>query len=166
LENLRFLVNDAFISELKQPSKETDGGKNDCRCPDAAVEVLAHVLSFGRTGICDELLALLRAGTIQIDDGGIFVPAKDWWSKVDFLLLEDMDGNWSKNADVDGKHGISAYMRKILSKKWCRTEYGWTLTSESDDIVFDFAEFDEWRAAFEEKQSARLDGAVGVGQFR
>jgi hypothetical protein len=57
-------------------------------------------------------------------------------------------------------------MRKILSKKWCRTEYGWTLTSESDDIVFDFAEFDEWRAAFEEKQSARLDGAVGVGQFR
>jgi hypothetical protein len=154
------------MSELKQKSEEIDGGKKDCHCLDSAVKVLAHVISSGRTGICDELLALLRAGAIHIDDGGVFVPAKDWWSKVDFLLLEDMDENWSNAADVDGKYGISSYMRKILSKKWCRTEYGWALTSESDDIVFDFAEFDEWRAAFEEKQSARLDGAVGVGKFR
>jgi hypothetical protein len=129
-----------------------------------AMKLLAHVLSPNRTGVYDELLAFIRTGVFKIDDHGIPSPVKDWWLKVDMLLLEDMHEKWGVKADPEGKYGVAKKLRKLLHRKWNRSDYGWAL-ADDDELIFEFEEFDEWRVAFEDKQQTRSDGVDGIGRF-
>jgi hypothetical protein len=128
-----------------------------------AMKVVAFALSPDRCGIYDELLALIRTNVLTLDDHrGIPMLAKNWWSNVDVLLLDDMWHSWGTRIDVKGNYGITANIRKLLHRKWIRSDsVGWSLVSQPDDIIFEFEEFDDWRVAFE----SRLDGVDGIGRF-
>jgi hypothetical protein len=157
LENIRFIVDDSIATNLELPDQSP--------LKFEAIKILAHVLSPSRTGVYDELLALSRTGVLAVDDRGIPGLTKDWWSRVDLLLLDEMHESWGLQADTLGKYGVAEKVRRTLNRKWVRTDCGWALAKEDDDIVFDFEEFDEWRVAYEDKQRARSDGADGVGRF-
>jgi len=150
LENFHFLINEAIIKNV-----ETGDAK----------KALAHVLSPKQSGICDELLALIRMEIFDIDKRGIPVLANDWSSKADILLLDDMSQNWGTAADPSGKYGIVEDIRKPLDSEWVRTDYGWAHAEDDFDVVYEFAEFEYWRSAFEDKQQSQSDELEGVGRF-
>lgn len=155
-ENIHFVVHDSVVSKLedKIPTQEHVD----------AMQMLLHVLSPTRSGVCDELLALIHMGVLDVDERG--VPSlchKEWWSNADVLLLDDMAENWGVAADPSGKYGITDAVRMPLNEQWTKTEDGWALGE--DDIVYEDSEFDAWRAAFEDKQQAQSDNVEGVGRF-
>jgi len=158
LENLRFVVDESVLAVLEAPDQPPQKLE--------AIKMLAHVLSPTKTGICDELLALIHTRVVSVDDRGIPSLTKDWWTRVDFLLLEDMHQKWSKVADPLGRYGVANTLRKCLKKKWVRTYRGWAFAQDEEDVVFDFEEFEDWRVAFEDKQQARDENIDGVGRFR
>ena len=127
--------------------------------------LLAHFLATGRSGIYDELIALIRMQAIVVQSNGIPNLAKDWWSFVDILLLDDMWTNWGLQQDENNNHGIHSRVRKSLQRKWTRNDGGWALHSYLNDIIFEFDEFDEWRVAYEAKQQTTSDGIHGIGRF-
>jgi len=127
------------------------------------VKLLAYAIS--QTGICDELLALVRTEVVSIDNRGIPKLTKDWWSKVDLLLLDEMHEHFGVQADSTGKFGIAQMVRKKLDRKWVKGHYGWSFENDPHDIIYEYEEFDEWRRAYEEKQQSRSDGVAGVHRF-
>jgi hypothetical protein len=157
LENIRFIVDDTVVVNLDEPDQSL--------LKLNALKILAHVLSPNQTGVYDELLALVRTGVLLVDKRGIPALAKDWWSSVEILLLDDMYESWGLQADPNGRYGVAEKVRKTLHRKWVRTHYGWAFAQDEEDIVFDFEEFDEWRMAFEDKRRAQSDGVDGVGRF-
>lgn len=158
LENIWFVLDDNVAAHLEHSDQSPFKLE--------ALKILAHVLSPSRTGLFDELLALVRTNVLAVDDQGIPALAKDWWSRVDLLLLEEMSESWGLNDDTNVKYGVAENIRKTLHRKWARSYKGWALANDKEDIIFDFEEFDEWRVAFEDKQRARSDGVDGVGRFR
>ena len=130
-----------------------------------AMKLLAFAASPLRTGILDEVLAFVRTEIMSIDDRGIPVLTEDWWSKVDFLLLDDMQRRFGVSADPNGKYGVAEKIRKILDQEWTTTPKGFAFGSDPDDVVYDFQEFDQWRIVFEQKQQAQSEGAMGVHRF-
>lgn len=157
MENVRFIVDDTVVANLEKDDQSPFKLE--------ALKRLAHVLSPLQTGVYDELFALIRTGVLSVDERGIPALAKDWWSGVDLLLLDDMYESWGVQADVSGWYGVAEKVRRTLNRKWVRTDCGWAFAQDQEDIVFDFEEFDEWRMAFEDKQRAQSDGLEGVGRF-
>jgi hypothetical protein len=127
--------------------------------------LLAHFLSPSRSGIYDELMALIRMRVIVVQPNGIPSMAKDWWSFVDILLLDDMWTHWGLQQDENNNHGIHSKVRKALHRKWIRDDFGWALNPHINDIIFEFDEFEEWRVAYEAKQQTTSDGVHGIGRF-
>jgi hypothetical protein len=76
-----------------------------------------------------------------------------------------MHFSWGTQADMSGRFAISETLRRRLEKRWTRTAQGWALNNYVDDIVFDFVEFDEWRATFEDKQQSTTEAIEGIGKF-
>jgi hypothetical protein len=154
LENARFILDEDLIFNVDSPTDT-----------DHAATILAHLLSPARSGVCDELLALIRMEVLRLDERGIPVLARDWWSGVDLLLLDDMHNHWGVRADPSGKYGIVDDIRKPLAEEWTKTIHGWALTADKSDTIYDSEEFDAWREAFEDKHHAQTDAMDGIGRF-
>jgi hypothetical protein len=162
LEKLRFLVTDPVIARLEQgPGKNETSLQNQLYTED--IKLLGFVLT--RCGIFDELLALIRTNAVKVDPRGVPMLSAYWWSHVDILLLDDMWRNWGTQADPKGNYGVSDMVRKGLRRNWFRNDFGWAMTSQKYDTIFEFEEFDEWRIAFEGKQQTLSDGIDGIGRF-
>lgn len=157
LENLRFLVIDSVVSRLEHgPDKDFPQYTED-------MKILGFVLT--HCGIYDELLALIRTNVVKVDSRGVPTLTPYWWSHVDILLLDEWWSNWGVQADPKGNYGVAVKVRKGLRRNWFRSDLGWALMSQKDDIIFEFEEFDEWRVAFEGKQQTVSDGIDGIGRF-
>jgi len=126
--------------------------------------VLAHLLSPERTGVYDELFALKRLGIINIKSG---IPriCKDWYGRVDLILLNEMQACWAPSVDNQGKYMVHNKIRSKLSKKWTMEDQGWALKEDPEDIIFDFDEWEEWRESFEAKQDEEAKTVHGIGRF-
>jgi len=158
LENFRFLFDDETLAALEVADDNSPEKLN-------AMKALAHASSPKRSGVSDELLALIRTEIFSLDNRGIPTLTKDWWSKVDLLLLDEMYERFGIQADAAGKHGVAEKIRKRMERKWARTQLGFAFASDPKDIIYDYEEFDKWRMAFEEKQQSRSEGAAGVHRF-
>ena len=159
LENFRFLMTDEVLQSFEGPANVDDPTFVN------NMVLLAHTLSPNRSGIYDELMALIRTKVVVLQTNGIPCLAKDWWSSVDVLLLDDMWNHWGVHVDEKSNHGVHAKIRKVLQRKWKRDDNGWALSPYFNDIVFDLDEFDEWRVAFEAKQQTTSEGIHGIGRF-
>lgn len=157
MENFRFLLDDNIVADLEG----AEGSSQKLE----AMKFLAHAASPMRTGVFDELLALVRTEILSIDSRGIPTLTKDWWSKADLLLLDEMHERFGVSVDPNGKCGVAEKIRKRLDRKWARMNEGWAFASDHRDIIYDFEEFDQWRVAWEEKQRSRSEGAAGVHKF-
>jgi hypothetical protein len=160
LENVRFVITDQVVSEL-QRYEETPTQQHA-----QPLNVLAHVLSPTRTGVMDELDALIKTKVVVVDDRGIPTLSRDWWTRVDILVLDDMEAKWGIDIDTKGKCGVFEPICKTLYRKWTSCDTGWALNTDIEDIVYEYQEFDEWRMAFTDKQRSRFDHADGIGKFR
>ncbi len=126
----------------------------------------AFVVLPSATGIIDELYALLRSSILTLNAAGIPYLAPQWFTNVDVLLLDDMDSYWGIGADPTGKFGMSQHVRATLHREWEKADEGWILVMEDPyDVVYEFAVFDEWRDAFEDKEKTKADSIEGVGRF-
>jgi hypothetical protein len=162
LENLRFLVTDKVVSRLEQgPGDVETSPQYQLYAEDT--KIVGFILTC--CGIYDELLALIRTNVVKVDPRGIPGLSASWWSHVDILVLDDMWSNWGIHADPKYKFGVAVKVRKGLRRYWFRSDTGWALMSQKDDIIFVFEEFDEWRVAFEGKQQTVSDGIDGIGRF-
>jgi hypothetical protein len=130
-----------------------------------AIKALTHAMSPSTSGVYDELQALLQTSIVRVNPSGIPVLVDDWYTRVDLLFLDDMDMHWSVEADPSGKYGVAELLRDTLSQEWCKSNSGWALADDPEDIIFDFGEFDEWRDAFEDEEQLRADSTEGVGRF-
>lgn len=122
---------------------------------------IIHLISTPRTGLYDELLALVRMEVIEIQNG-IPVLVNDWVSKIDHLVLEDMDGSWSSDTDPDGKFCINDEFRDTLEEHWEKSTMGWYFQHE---LVYSIADLDDWRESFEGQEEERANKTDGVGRF-
>jgi hypothetical protein len=113
----------------------------------------------------DELLAFIKMEVLEIHPTGIPVVTPDWYSKVDIVLLDDMDRFWGSDADPEGRFCINYEMRDTLEEQWKKSHFGWSTVDDPKDFVFDFEVLDEWRIAFEGRMEERLNIAEGVGRF-
>ena len=125
---------------------------------------IAHFLSPARTGIFDELMALVKTEVLKIEHG-VAVLTDDWVTKVDYFLLEDMDRSWSLEKDPDGKYCVNNELRSHLEGHWTKSEHGWALIDQQDELIYDFEELEEWRRTFEGKVEAKENISEGIGRF-
>jgi hypothetical protein len=127
---------------------------------------LAHLLSPYRTGVYDEVLALVTMGILSIAPSGIPTLARDWFSRVDILMLDEMHSAWGPKVDPDGLYCVQHKLRRGLEKNWVRTERGWAMADDDpDDLCFDFEELDEWRENFQGTIEAKENHSEGIGRF-
>ena len=126
---------------------------------------VVHLMSSNRTGVLDEVKGFIKMGILEISPSGVPRLSEDWFSKVDIILLEDMDSAWRSQIDPDGKYCVHKVLRQGLEKHWERHSYGWALTADPDDLIFDFDELDEWRKTFEGKVEEKANISEGIGRF-
>jgi hypothetical protein len=95
------------------------------------------------------------------------VLAEDWFSKVDPLVLDDMDAKWSYAADPDNKYLIDHKVKRDLANYWTRADDddAWVLQEDLSEIVFVDEEWEEWRRSFEAEKSIVADSEDGIGKF-
>lgn len=159
MENLSFLINNEMFNELQQADEES-------ALPLSTLNSVAFIMLPSATGIVDELYALLQSSILELNDAGIPKLHLNWFANVDVLLLDDMDSYWGVRPDPTGKFGMSNEVREALHREWEKTDDGWILVNEDPyDIVYEFAVFDEWRDAFEDKEQTKADSIEGVGRF-
>jgi len=123
-----------------------------------------HLLSPVRSGLYDELIALLKMGVLKVSSG-IPVLADDWWSKVDIVVLDDMKTFWSTSVDPDSKHCVHEEFRDTLEEQWKISDYGWALVENPNELIFDFTVLDEWRETFEGRLEEKANNLEGIGRF-
>lgn len=126
---------------------------------------VVHLMSPTRTGVFDEVMTFMKMGVLEISPSGVPRLSEDWFSKVDIILLEDMESAWGSQMDPDGKYFVHKALRQGLEKHWERHSYGWVLTADPDDLIFDFDELDEWRMTFEGKVEEKANISEGIGRF-
>ncbi len=124
-----------------------------------------HLLSPARTGIYDEIIALLKMGVFKISPSGIPVLTEDWWTKIDIVVLDDMHTSWSTKIDPDSRHCVNEELRDTLEEKWVKSSRGWSLLENRDELIFDFAILDEWRETFEGRLEEKANLLEGIGRF-
>lgn len=132
-----------------------------------AMMILAQVLSPHRSGIYDELLALIETTVAIVQPNGMVNLAQNWWSSVDILFLDDIwqHGGMAKDK-AQSHYGVPLKMARMLRRHWKRVdEVGWALQSHPQNIVFEWDEFDQWRVAYEAQQQTTSDGVYGIGRF-
>lgn len=124
----------------------------------------AHLLSPASSGIYDELMALVQMGVLDIQLG---IPrlATEWASKVDVVILEDMDEGWGTENDPNGQYCINVELKDTLEEEWTKSADGWSLIEDPDDLIFDLQVLEEWRQAFGGQQEERAKISEGIGRF-
>ena len=145
--------------EMVLPSLDLSKENADYYC------LAAHMLSPSSSGLYDELMALVKMEVLEIHSSGIPILTFDWRSKVDLILLDDMDNYWSSDADPDGRFCINYEMRDTLEDFWIKSDYGWSTADDPNDLVFDFDVIEEWRQAFGGTLEERANCTEGVGRF-
>lgn len=129
---------------------------------------LAYLVSPLKTGLLDELKALAEVSIIvRTSEDGVAVLAEDWFSKVDPLVLDDMDAKWSYAADPDNKYLIHQKVKRDLANYWTRADDddAWVLQEDLSEIVFVDEEWEEWRRSFEAEKAIVADSEDGIGKF-
>ena len=172
LENMLFGLDEDFLSNLKGFAFDTTAKNLDSdsaratmkRAVEAAI-VVTHLVSPERSGVLDELLSLLRSGIIVKSKHGGAILKKDWSSKVDPLLLDDMLVRWSLDADPEGKYGVNNKIRYNLASYWMRLDGAWALSEDMSEVVFTDEEFVEWRQSFEDQAQMKSNEEEGIGKF-
>ena len=127
--------------------------------------MLIHLLSPARSGLYDELVALLKMGVFKVSPSGIPVLTDDWWAKIDIVVLDDMHTSWSTKVDPDSRHCVNEELRDTLEEKWVWKRTGWSLAENPTELVFDFAILDEWRETFEGRIEEKENMLEGIGRF-
>ena len=127
--------------------------------------MIIHLLSPARTGLYDEMIALLKMGVFKISTSGIPLLTEDWWTKIDIVVLDDMHTSWSTKIDPDSRHCVNEELRDTLEEKWVKSSRGWTLLENRDELIFDFAILDEWRETFEGRLEEKANLLEGIGRF-
>jgi hypothetical protein len=160
LEQVSFLFDTELVNEIENCNGLlTNLSMN-------TLNIAAFAVLPSATGVIDELYALLRSSILTLNEAGIPQLAPQWFANVDVLLLDDMDSYWGIRADPTGKFGMSQHLRATLHREWKKTDEGWILVNEDPyDVVYEFAVFDEWRDAFEDKEKTKADSIEGVGRF-
>ena len=125
----------------------------------------AHLLSPSSSGLYDEVMALVKMEILEIHSSGTPVLTSDWYSKVDMILLDDMENYWSSDADPEGRFCVHYEMRDTLEEQWIKSEYGWSTADDPNDLVYDLEVVDEWREAFQGQMEERANYTEGVGRF-
>lgn len=123
-----------------------------------------HSISPSGSGLYDELLSLVQSNVLEVRSG-IPVLAQDWWTKVDIIILDDMDVSWSTAADPEGRYCINDELRDTLEEKWVKSEFGWAMVDDRKELIFEFAVLDEWREAFEGRLEQKANHVEGIGRF-
>ncbi|KAI2512975.1 hypothetical protein MHU86_1521 [Fragilaria crotonensis] len=129
---------------------------------------LAYLVSPQKTGLLDELKALLEVSIIErTSENGAAILAEDWFSRVDPLILDDMDAKWSYGADPDNKYLIHPKVKRDLANYWIRghDDDAWVLQEDLSEIIFLDDEWDEWRRSFEAEKAIFADNEDGIGKF-
>lgn len=125
---------------------------------------LAYLVSPERTGLLDEMMALVETGLLERTmDGGAVLP-KDWFMKVDPLILENMEAHWSVEADPNSKYLVHPKVRNGMTN-WERVDGGWALKEEPSDVIFYDEEWEEWRKTFLDREERRVNQEDGIGNF-
>ena len=127
--------------------------------------VTTHFLSPSHSGVYDELLAFIKTGIFEISSNGIPILAPDWFSKVDIILLDDLDASWGTASDPDGRYCVNDELRDTLEEQWIKSDYGWAMSDDPKDLVFDFEVLDEWRQTFEGRVEEQANYSEGIGRF-
>lgn len=149
-------------------AKDTLKSEARLELSDKVVEQLclaAYLLSPSSSGFYDEILALVQMGVIDISKRGIPFLPEDWASKVDFVVLEDMDAAWGSDSDPEGRYCINLDFRDSLEQEWVKTNRGWALSSDPDDIVYAFDVMEEWREFFQGQVEEKANISEGIGRF-
>ena len=127
--------------------------------------LVIHFLSPAKTGLYDELIALLKMDIFKVSRSGIPIISPDWWTKIDTVVLDEMHVSWSTKVDPDSRYCVNEEFRDVLEEKWIRSDHGWSLSENPKDVVFDFAILDEWRETFEGRLEEKADLSEGIGLF-
>ena len=127
--------------------------------------MLIHLLSPARSGLYDEMIALLKMGVFKVSPSGIPVLTEDWWTKIDIVVLDDMHTSWSTKIDPESRHCVNDELRDTLEEKWVWKRTGWSLAENPSELVFDFAILDEWRETFEGRIEEKENMLEGIGRF-
>ena len=123
----------------------------------------AYLLSPVSTGLYDEFLALLRTGVVEISPSGVPILTDDWVTKVDYVVLQDMEDHW-KNDDMN-RYCIFPAMKERLQKEWMFEDDTWALSSDPDEIIYSIPELEEWRQFFQGQIEAQANLSEGIGRF-
>ena len=126
---------------------------------------LAYLVSPKRTGLLDELKALEQVSIFRKSKHGAAVLTKDWFTRVDPLILEDMDTRWSFETDPDNKYLIHSKVKRDLANYWIRVDGAWALNEDLSELVFLDHEWDEWRRSLEDENEKQADKEDGIGKF-
>lgn len=161
LENIRFALKDEVVSRLSEATKH---GVSSQDSDPSDLLVMSHLLSPQRTGVYDEVMALIKMGVLRTTSRGCVVLTDDWYVHVDPLLLNDME-HWCKRADQKNKHSMSESIRDELTRSWRRVDRGWALSSDPDDVVFPDIEWEEWRRHFQDHHESHVNEAEGIEKF-
>ena len=129
---------------------------------------LAYLVSPQKTGLLDELKALLELSiVVRTSEHGAAILAEEWFTRVDPLILDDMDAKWSYGADPDNKYLIHHKVKRDLANYWIRghDDDAWVLQEDLSEVVFVDEEWDEWRRSFEAEKAIFADNEDGIGKF-
>lgn len=165
-ENIQFALSDEVVARLFSAGKQ-DGSQNSEASLGALSDILlmSHLLSPKRTGVYDEIMALRKMGVLGRTRSGCVVLHKDWVSRVDPLLLDDMDQHWGKRVDPMNKHCVSKSIRDELEKSWSRVDGGWAMSADLEDVIFRDDEWDEWRRHFHDRFVSQVNEDEGIEKF-
>jgi hypothetical protein len=100
---------------------------------------------------------------IDISPSGIPALAEDWVTKVDYVVLQDMEDHW-KN-DAMNRYCIWPAMKDMLQSEWIYEDDNWALSSDPDDVIYNVPELEEWRQFFQGQIEAQTNLSEGIGRF-
>lgn len=123
----------------------------------------AYLLSPVATGLYDELLALVKTGVMEISASGIPSLTEDWATKVDYVVLQDMQEHWKD--DTLNRHCLCPAMKSALKEEWLYEDETWALASDPEDVIYNVVELEEWRQFFHGQVEAHTNATEGIGRF-
>jgi hypothetical protein len=122
---------------------------------------VVSLVSPTRTGVADEILALLAQGVLELQQDMVLL-SDDWYGKVDCLILDEMHSSWGQSTDPRAKFGVPKAITTPLECVWKRKRSMWLLDGEE---IHDSAKMQEWRDVFENRKDLHENRVEGVGRF-
>lgn len=171
-ENIQFVLNEKMMERLKKLSIEKPSIFNDDDDHGTEKKLWATdmlkvslLLSHRKTGLFDELKALEQLGILKKTKFGGANLTKDWYTKVDPLVLNDMESKWSFEKDSSNKFLINSKVKRDLANYWVKVDGAWALNEDLGEIVFTDEEWDSWRRCFEDEIEKIANYEDGIGKF-